>query len=96
MYTILCCEEINETIILTDKNIPSLNEDTMISKHHRFIDIPKYKHNFIELIYVYSGSYTNQTFFYKKFKETYNLTPKKYRIKSRILLKEVAHETIYS
>ncbi|MFF1066429.1 helix-turn-helix domain-containing protein, partial [Clostridioides difficile] len=40
--------------------------------------------------------YNNQTFFYKKFKETYSLTPKKYRIKSRILLKEVSHETIYS
>ncbi|HBE9444196.1 TPA: helix-turn-helix transcriptional regulator [Clostridioides difficile] len=40
--------------------------------------------------------YNNQTFFYKKFKETYSLTPKKYRIKSRILLKEVYHETIYS
>ena len=44
LHTILCWEEINGTIVLTDKNILSLDEDIMISKHRRFID----KHNFIE------------------------------------------------
>ncbi len=48
LHTILCWEEINGTIVLTDKNILSLDEDIMISKHRRFIDIPKHKHNFIE------------------------------------------------
>ncbi|HBG2048445.1 TPA: hypothetical protein KPJ54_002967, partial [Clostridioides difficile] len=41
LHTILCWEEINGTIVLTDKNILSLDEDIMISKHRRFIDIPK-------------------------------------------------------
>ncbi|MCC0782519.1 hypothetical protein IR152_05305 [Clostridioides sp. ES-S-0108-01] len=58
LHTILCWEEIDETIILVDKNIFSPDEDIMISKHHRFVDIPRHKHNFIELVYVYSGSYT--------------------------------------
>ena len=48
LHTILCWEEINGTIVLTDKNILSLDEDIMISKHRRFIDIPKHKRNFIE------------------------------------------------
>ena len=48
LHSILCWEEINGTIVLTDKNILSLDEDIMISKHRRFIDIPKHKHNFIE------------------------------------------------
>ncbi|MCC0629668.1 AraC family transcriptional regulator [Clostridioides sp. ES-S-0171-01] len=158
----------------------------MISKHHRFVDIPRHKHNFIELVYVYSGSYTqivsgekivlnkdkiskiliyieenykkitlgevakefhfhpnylstlikkttgksfkniiheqiikkavtllkntdmniedisievgynNQTFFYKKFKELYGMTPQIYLIKSNLLLREVSCEKIYS
>ncbi|WP_131044432.1 hypothetical protein, partial [Clostridioides difficile] len=42
LHTILCWEEINGTIVLTDKNILSLDEDIMISKHRRFIDIPKH------------------------------------------------------
>ncbi|HFQ7767898.1 TPA: hypothetical protein ACHTKK_002708 [Clostridioides difficile] len=40
LHTILCWEEINGTIVLTDKNILSLDEDIIISKHRRFIDIP--------------------------------------------------------
>ncbi|WP_227858575.1 MULTISPECIES: response regulator transcription factor [unclassified Clostridioides] len=186
LHTILCWEEIDETIILVDKNIFSPDEDIMISKHHRFVDIPRHKHNFIELVYVYSGSYTqivsgekivlnkdkiskiliyieenykkitlgevakefhfhpnylstlikkttgksfkniiheqiikkavtllkntdmniedisievgynNQTFFYKKFKELYGMTPQIYLIKSNLLLREVSCEKIYS
>ncbi|MDX5685327.1 hypothetical protein, partial [Clostridioides difficile] len=39
LHTILCWEEINGTIVLTDKNILSLDEDIMISKHSRFIAV---------------------------------------------------------
>ncbi|WP_227450767.1 helix-turn-helix transcriptional regulator [Clostridioides sp. ES-S-0108-01] len=40
--------------------------------------------------------YNNQTFFYKKFKELYGMTPQIYRIKSNLLLREVSCEKIYS
>lgn len=48
LYIILCWEEINGIIVLIDKNIFFLDEDIIIFKYCRFIDIFKYKYNFIE------------------------------------------------
>lgn len=35
------------------------NQQISVRKHSRFIKYPKHKHNYIELMYVYSGSMTN-------------------------------------
>lgn len=45
-------------LILNDNMVLLPDENVTISKHHRYIRIPNHKHNFIELIYVYSGSCT--------------------------------------
>lgn len=44
-------------LVITGESLMPLNENIMISKHHRFIPIPKHKHDFIELSYVYSGTF---------------------------------------
>lgn len=58
LSNILNTGEERNLISLTDDSALLPNENLTISKHHRFIDIPYHKHNFIELCYVYSGSCT--------------------------------------
>lgn len=48
----------NNLLILNDNMVLLPDENVTISKHHRYIRVPNHKHNFIELIYVYSGSCT--------------------------------------
>ena len=48
----------NNLLILNDNMVLLPDENVTISKHHRYIRVPDHKHNFIELIYVYSGSCT--------------------------------------
>lgn len=48
----------NNLLTLNDNVVLLPDENVTISKHHRYIRVPKHKHNFIELIYVYSGSCT--------------------------------------
>ena len=48
----------NNLLTLNDNEVLLPDENVTISKHHRYIRVPKHKHNFIELIYVYSGSCT--------------------------------------
>lgn len=48
----------NNILILDDATLLLPGENLAISKHHRYIKIPNHRHNFIELIYVYSGTCT--------------------------------------
>jgi len=48
----------NNLLTLNANMVLLPDENVTISKHHRYIRVPNHKHDFIELIYVYSGSST--------------------------------------
>jgi AraC-like DNA-binding protein/mannose-6-phosphate isomerase-like protein (cupin superfamily) len=51
-------EAIKEIDILPDDYFIAPNEKITFSRHPRFIEFPAHRHNFIELIFVYSGNIT--------------------------------------
>ncbi len=55
---ILACERNDNRWIIKGEEFIDSNRNIMLSKHHRFIDIPIHSHDFIEFSYVYSGSMT--------------------------------------
>ncbi|MGL5692757.1 MAG: AraC family ligand binding domain-containing protein, partial [Peptostreptococcaceae bacterium] len=58
LYPVLNWDIEGDVVILKGESLMPADENITISKHHRFIPIPKHKHDFIELSYVYKGSLT--------------------------------------
>lgn len=48
----------NNKWVIEGEEFISSDENIMLSKHHRFISIPRHRHDFIEFSYIYSGSLT--------------------------------------
>lgn len=55
---ILLWKQENDKWVIKSEEFIYSGENIMLSKHHRFIPIPKHRHDFIEFSYIYSGTLT--------------------------------------
>jgi AraC-like DNA-binding protein/quercetin dioxygenase-like cupin family protein len=48
----------NDTFTIFSHHLLAPNETMTITKQHRFLEVPSHLHDYIELLYIYSGTYT--------------------------------------